>query len=104
MRILVYIVVAVVVVVLAIVGVGYSLPVKHVATMERSFTASPAAVFAAISTPTAFPEWRSGVQRVEILPDVGGQASFKEIGGDGDITYVVDEREPDRRLVTRIAD
>ena len=87
-----------------VVGVGYLLPVKHTATRERSYAAPPSAVFAAITTPAEFPSWRAGVKRVELLPDEAGHRRFREVSGDGTITFVVDESVPERRLVTRIAD
>lgn len=103
MRVFVFVAVGLVVLVLTIVAIGAALPVKHTATRERSYTASPQQVFTAIATPQAFPRWRSGVKSVEILPDVGGRRSFREVSGDGPITYEIDESVPERRLVTRIA-
>ena len=90
--------------VLVCVAIGYALPVKHTASREKVLPADTAAVFAAISTPSEFPQWRRGVKSVEILPAVDGKPSFREHGSDGTITYVVEESAPGRRLVTRIAD
>lgn len=90
--------------VVVVVAIGYSLPVRHTATRERLLRADTGAVFAAISTPSAFPRWRTGVKSVEPLPPVNGKQSFREIGSDGTITYVNDEVVPQRRLVSRIAD
>jgi hypothetical protein len=84
--------------------VGWSLPVKHRASRQASFTASPDAVYAVISAPRDFPSWRSKVKSVEMLPDNEHHLSFREVGDDGSILYVVDEAIPSRRLVTRIAD
>ncbi len=92
------------VVVIVVVAIGYALPVKHTATRERTYTASPRHVFATITTPQEFPQWRSGVKSVEVLSDAGGRHSFREVSGDGTITYVVEESIPELRLVTRIAD
>ena len=90
--------------VLAVVIVGSILSESHTASRERLLTAEPARVFAVISTPSDFPTWRSGVDRVELGPSVDGKISFREIGSDGAITYVLDEVVPDERLVSRIAD
>ena len=90
--------------VLVILAVGYLLPVGHSASREHTYAATPASVFAAISTPSEFPRWRSDVRRVELLPDKDGLPSFREVGGDGAITYVVEESVPEGRFVTRIAD
>jgi uncharacterized protein YndB with AHSA1/START domain len=91
-------------IVLLVVVIGYALPVKHTATRETVIPADTAAVFAAISTPSEFPQWRRGVKSVEMLPPVEGKQSFRENGSDGAITYVYDELVPSQRLVSRIAD
>lgn len=87
-----------------VVVTGYSLPVTHVVTRERVLRADASTVFAAISTPPNFPEWRRGVKSIETLPPVDGKPSFREVGTDGAIRYVYEERVPNRRLVSRIAD
>jgi hypothetical protein len=104
MKILLIIAAVIATVVLVVVAIGYALPVKHTATREKLLRADTAAAFAAISTPSEFPAWRRGVKSVEILPPVEGRPSFREHGSDGDITYVIDEAVPARRLVNRIAD
>ena len=91
-------------VILIVVTVGYALPVRHTAARERLLRADPGVVFAAISMPSEFPRWRTGVKSVEPLPPVNGKQSFREIGSDGTITYVYDEVVPGQRLVSRIAD
>jgi hypothetical protein len=104
MRILAITGTVVVVLVAIVVGVGYLLPVKHVASRERDYPAAPSAVFAAITTPVEFPTWRRDVRTVEILADESGRKRFREVGGNGAITYVVEQSVPHQRLVTRIAD
>jgi uncharacterized protein YndB with AHSA1/START domain len=90
--------------VVVVVAVGYMLPQDHRASRERDFAVAPNRVFGAIATPSEFPKWRGDVKRVEMLPDEGGRPRFREEGSNGDIVYQVEERVPDRRLVTRIAD
>lgn len=90
--------------VLIVVIIGYLLPVKHRAERERRYAVSASRLFAAIATHTDFPKWRSGLRNVEMLPADSGRVSFRETGSDGTITYVVEESQPDRRMVTRIAD
>lgn len=104
MKIALIVVGALAAVVLIVVAIGYTLPVKHIATREKLLRADTAAVFAAIATPSEFPAWRRGVKSVEMLPPVDGKPSFRERGSDGDITFVTDEALPARRLVNRIAD
>ena len=104
MKILLVSVGVLIAVVLLVVAVGYALPVKHTATRETVVPADTATVFTVIATPTEFPQWRRGVKSVEMLSPVDGKPSFREVGGDGTITYVYDEVVPGKRLVSRIAD
>ena len=89
---------------LAVVGVGFTLPVKHRAVSEAKFRQAPAEIFAVITDTKNFPAWRPSVQKVELLPDSAGKKRFREIGSDGDILYEVQQAVPNERLVTRIAD
>src|SRR4051812_47659765 len=84
--------------------VGYSLPVKHRATAERTVNASPETVFALITDVPGLAAWRDGVKSAEVIPSTDGRKRFREISGDGTITYLVEAIEPNRRLVTRIDD
>ena len=104
MRLAAIIIGGLVAVIVVIVAIGYMLPQGHVATRERTYPASPDTVFSAITTPASYPEWRSGVKKVEMLPPVDGKTRFKESGSDGDITFVIDEAVPAKRVVSRIAD
>ena len=85
---------------------GSRLPVSHVATRSAIVPASSPAVFARVSDVSGAPSWRSGLTRVEIEQQdpAQGVRRYREHSGDGIIRYEVVEREPDRRLVTRIAD
>lgn len=103
MKIAIVIVGAVVLLVLIVVAVGFMLPQKHRASREQTYSADPAKVFAAITTPGQYPAWRTGVKTVEILPAQEGKPRFRETGSNGEITYVFDELTP-RRVVSRIAD
>lgn len=89
---------------LVIAVVGWSLPVRHRASRQATYAATPEAVYAAITTVEDFPAWRSGITKVEIVDTGAGARSFREISDDGPILYVVEEAVPSRRLVTRIAD
>lgn len=87
-----------------VVILGWSLPVKHRASRQASYAASPDVLYAAIATPDNFPSWRSKVKSVELLPANNELSTYRETGTDGTILYVVEEAVPSRRLVTRIAD
>ncbi|MEO7520726.1 MAG: SRPBCC family protein [Gemmatimonas sp.] len=94
--------------ILIVVAIGYSLPVQHRVSREATFAAPADSVFAIITDIEKFPAWRKGLTRVERVSPPGAEPSgalqYREVGGDGDILYSVDESEPPTRLVTRIAD
>lgn len=84
--------------------VGVFLPKGHRASRTMVYNAPPAAVYAAITDFAKFPEWRSGVKRVELLPSADGRTRFREEGPHGPMIYRVESQEADSRLVTRIDD
>lgn len=104
MKIALYVVAGLVVLVLIVVAIGYALPQGHVATREVTLHAPAEKVFALIATPGDFPKWRSDVDSVEVLPPEGGKERFRELGDNGPLLMRVDERVPNSRLVTVIAD
>lgn len=84
--------------------VGTILPKGHRASKTATFTSPPASVYAAITDPARYPEWRADVTAVEILPDDGGGLRFREVGSNGTITFRFERLEPPHRVVARIAD
>jgi uncharacterized protein YndB with AHSA1/START domain len=88
---------------LAVVAFGYALPVAHVATRDVTLPAPPERVFAALTDVEAFPRWRADVQEVDVTARTP-QLQWQERGSDGTIAFEVQESDPPRRLVTRIAD
>ena len=99
-----FVVIGLVILVGVVALVGAFLPKGHRASRAVVHSAPPAAVFAAITDFGKFPEWRTGVKGVEIFGDDGGRTRFREDGPHGAVTYMVEERQPDSRLVTRIDD
>lgn len=96
---------AVVALVVVVVVIGWMLPVKHRASVARVYRATPASLFSLITDVAAFPSWRTGVSRVDTLPDEDGHRRWTEVTKNGPpITYVVERAVPDRLLVGRIAD
>ena len=89
--------------ILAIVVIGWALPVKHVATKSVQLSASPDSVFALISTPEGYPSWRSDVKNVDVTTE-NGVTRFREEGGNGPILFEITEKVPPRRFLTTIAD
>ena len=85
-----------------VVIVGFLLPAEHVVTVSATIPASPATVWATLTDPSAYPRWRVDVRSVEMLTAGAGPVAWREVSGDGAISYVVEIAEPPRRLVTRI--
>jgi uncharacterized protein YndB with AHSA1/START domain len=104
MRIVVLLLAVVVGLGLVVVVIGYLLPVKHVAAVSATIPATPDAVWAALTDPTSYPKWRGDVTAVEMLLADSGHVAWREQGKNGAISYVIEEAEPPRRLVTRITD
>jgi hypothetical protein len=104
MRIALIVIGTLVVLVLAMAGVGALLPVRHVAMRTASIAAPVDTIWRMIDDVAAYPAWRSGVKRVELLAPVEGRPSFREHGKDGAITFVVDQADGPTKRVTRIAD
>lgn len=94
----------VIVLVLVALAIGAALPVEHRAERSAVVAAPPGEVYALISDVSAFPTWRSDVQRTERMPARGDTIEFREYGPDGAILYRVEEAVPGERWVTRIAD
>ena len=93
-----------VVLVLVVVAVGWMLPQGHVASRSADVPRPVEQVWGAITDVARYPSWRTGVKSVEELPAAGGRRRWREVGGDGTITYAVDETQEPQRLVVRIDD
>jgi uncharacterized protein YndB with AHSA1/START domain len=94
----------VVALIVLVVIVGSLLPRDHVASASARIAADRDRVWRTITDPGAFPTWREGVRKIELLPATATGPSWREHSKDGAITMVVDSSEPGRFLVTRIAD
>ena len=82
--------------------IGYRLPKAHSASVEHEFAYPPEKVYGLIATPGGYAKWRSGVQKVQILPDSEKMQRFTETGLHDEITYLVEENVPNKKFVTRI--
>ena len=91
-------------IVVLVAAIGWMLPVKHVATRQATYRATPETVFATISNVERLPTWRASVKSVEMDVSQPGRTRFRETGSDGTIAYVVEESVSPRRRVTRIDD
>lgn len=84
--------------------IGWMLPVKHAASRTVTLNAPPAQVFDLISDFAHAAEWRTGVTRVEMLPDDGKGPLFREHSSMGPMLMRAEAIDRPTRLVTRIAD
>ena len=84
--------------------VGTLLPKSHVASVSARYAATPEMVWATLTDPAAFPRWRPGVTRVEVLPNDNGQSGWREYGKNETVSYRIVESTAPKRLITRIAD
>ena len=101
-RILLYSLCTLVLLVVVVTAIGYALPRGHVASVETTLSATPPQVFARITDPARYGDWRKDVTQVEVLSSQ--PLKWREHAGDDPITYeVVESRTPDR-FVVRIAD
>lgn len=90
--------------VVLILVIGMTLPEKHVASTRTSFRAQPAQIWSAITDVKAFPDWRSDVKSVEMLPAVNGKPAWREDGSNGKISYVQEDARAPSRLSVRLTD
>jgi hypothetical protein len=81
--------------------IGTMLPQGHVATRRARFRQSPEAIWKAITGP---PNWRPDVKSFEELPAEAGRRRWREISGNGKITFEEVSATPFSRLEVRIAD
>ncbi len=84
-------------------GVGLALPESHTATLTATLPADPETVWAALTNVQDFPDWRPGVEEVEIVI-LDGRPGWRESGSAGEATFAIAEVEPGSRMVTRLAD
>src|SRR5256885_16555222 len=85
--------------------IGWSLPVRHQASVARTYHASPTTLFGLITDVAAFPTWREDVKKVETLPDENGRRRWRETTKNGPpITFVMEQAGSDRLFVGGIAE
>lgn len=74
-------------IVLAVAIIGWTLPVRHRASRDITVAAPGDSVFALVSGFDAYPRWRTGVARVEMLPPENGRTRFREHSSDGELLF-----------------
>ncbi len=75
--------------------IGSRIPEEHVATVAADYSAPPEKIYAAISEPEKFMEWRRGLKSVAVQDGV-----ITEVSSFGPMSYRFAERVPGRKLVT----
>jgi hypothetical protein len=83
---------------------GFLIPVGHEASVSARFSARPAVLFGILTDVEAYPEWRSDIDRVEVLSEPGAPLRFREVGRQGPITFQVEDSAEPIRLRVRIDD
>jgi hypothetical protein len=101
-RVLLAVIAGLILLVVGVTGVGYALPQSHVAFRDATFAAPASAVFATVSDVGRYPEWRSGLSRVEVLQS--DPLKWREHSGGDVVTFEVVESKRDQRFKVRIAD
>jgi hypothetical protein len=84
--------------------IGWLLPTGHVASRRIHLPVPPEAVYETVRDVAAYPSWRTGVTRVDVLESAGGRIRFREHSADGPIEMEIVEASRPKRMVTRIAD
>ncbi len=85
-------------------AIGATLPVAHSATVSARVDAHPDSVWALISRPDAFPDWRPDITAVTRLDDGQGPPRWREESRFGVMTFQAEAWDPPRTMTARIAD
>lgn len=88
----------------AVLGVGWLLPVKHRCARSAVFKQPPQAVWALVTAPAAYPDWRKDARHVEVLSGESGRLRWRESGGERPLTFEVIASQPETRWSIRIVD
>jgi hypothetical protein len=108
MRLLIYIVVAVLGGVAVLVGImaliGSQLPKNHVASRSIFLRKSPQDVYAVIRDFASTPKWRAGVKQVDVDGSPDGRVYFREVAKHGTVNYELIDDVPGQRMATKIRD
>ena len=108
MKLLIYVVAAVVAGLVLLVGiialVGSRLPKTHVASRSIFLRKSPQDVYALVRDFASAPKWRADVKQVDVEASTGGPVYFREVGKHGTVNYELIDDVPAQRMATRIRD
>lgn len=79
-------------------------PETHTASRQVRIDQPPEEIWRTVTDIEAYPTWRTGLKRIELLGDRDGRLTWREVGREGTITMEIAEADPPHRLVARIAD
>ena len=101
-KLLLYTCVGLVGVITIVIGVGYALPQRHVASRNALINALPEEVFQSLTQVRDYAQWRSALARVEVLST--SPLRWQEWSGGDVLTFEATDVQPPHRFVSRIAD
>ena len=108
MKLLIYIVVAIVAGLVLLIGIialiGSTLPKTHDVSRSIFLHKSPQDVYGVIRDFGSAPKWRTDVKQIDVETSPGGPVYFREVGKHGAVNYELAEDVPAQRMVTRIRD
>lgn len=104
MKILLRILAVLVLIVVVVILIGLLLPRTHTAAVEGRYGASADQLYDAIDNVEDGPQWRTGLQRVEMLSAPGEPKRWRETAEWGTLAFVHESNDPGRRIVSRIVD
>ncbi len=85
--------------------VGMLIPKSHVASRKARFNQTPQTVWDAITDFQGQTSWRTGLTKVERLPDRDGKAVWRETSKrTGPLTMMIMTSDPPHRMVNQIVD
>lgn len=79
-------------------------PEAHTATRQVRLDRTPEEVWQVLTDIPAYPSWRSGLKRVEMLESEDGMVTWREHSREGKLRMQLAELDPPRRLVAKVAD
>lgn len=84
--------------------IGALMPKGHTASRTAVINKAPEVLWQTMTDCAAFPQWRTDIKSVEVLPDRDGHKLWREDGKNGKMTLEAIEASPPSRLVLKIAD
>lgn len=105
MKWILYVVVFIALVIAMTFLVGYALPARATTSRTISLQQSPENVFAVLADAGRMSEWNRNIEKVEMLPPVGGKETTKQSFKGGMVmTIITTESRPPHRLVRTLGD